>query len=368
MPKTYPQSPPTAHFRTKIFHPNVDQSTGAICVETLKRDWRPQLTLRDILVTISCLLIYPNPSSALNAEAGMMIEEDFNAFEKRAALWAKMHAAIPSDMKPMVDEARRRGEVVHKSQISAKGKGKRRVGADGVGKSFTEAENSKECGERPTNGKPNTLVSSSDPVQSANNREQQGLGLLTSIQSIQTVVDMDIDSTPIQPPPPRRTRKRYAFDSPQDLKPLPSTNSFAHQPATPTPAIPLARERLERQVPITPTLPNTKRLRLSPPSPVVVQEEKKRSNTQHFYQQRHRSDNTSSSVVIETSTSCPVDLGSDVKSWVTWYTRLPPSPLQTRSAKLAREKADRRRMEAAGHDIKKWNSGAFGVRKGMWRL
>ena len=296
-----------------------------------------------------------------------MIEEDFNAFEKRAALWAKMHAAIPPDMKSMVDEAKRRGEVVHMSQMSTRGKSKRRVGADGGGRSFAEAEKSKECGAKPMEGKPNPPISSPDPVLSAIDREQLGLDLHTSMQSIQTVVDMDIDSTPIQPPPPRRTRKRYAFDAPQDPKPLTSTDSFAHPPATPTPAAPPARERLEQQVPITPSLPNAKRLRFSPPSPAVVQGEN-RSNTQHFYQQRHGSNNASSSVVTETSTSSVVDLDSDVHSWVTWYTRLATSPLQTRSARLANEKAEKRRMEAVGYDIEKWNSGAFGVRKGMWRL
>src|SRR6195952_5338204 len=91
METTYPQVPPTAYFRTKIFHPNVDPSSGAVCVDTLKRDWKPELTLRDVLVTISCLLVCPNPASALNSEAGHLMDDDFATFEKRAALWAKTH-------------------------------------------------------------------------------------------------------------------------------------------------------------------------------------------------------------------------------------------------------------------------------------
>ncbi|GAM41519.1 ubiquitin conjugating enzyme [Talaromyces pinophilus] len=50
IPEDYPASPPKATFRTRIWHPNVEQSTGAVCVDTLKRDWEPKLTLRDILV------------------------------------------------------------------------------------------------------------------------------------------------------------------------------------------------------------------------------------------------------------------------------------------------------------------------------
>jgi ubiquitin-conjugating enzyme E2 S len=33
-----------------MWHPNVEESTGAVCLETLKRDWDPKLTLRDILL------------------------------------------------------------------------------------------------------------------------------------------------------------------------------------------------------------------------------------------------------------------------------------------------------------------------------
>lgn len=50
IPEDYPASPPKAAFRTRIWHPNVEESTGAVCVDTLKRDWEPKLTLRDILV------------------------------------------------------------------------------------------------------------------------------------------------------------------------------------------------------------------------------------------------------------------------------------------------------------------------------
>lgn len=50
MPEDYPKSPPKATFRTRIWHPNVEESTGAVCVDTLKRDWKPNLTLKDVLI------------------------------------------------------------------------------------------------------------------------------------------------------------------------------------------------------------------------------------------------------------------------------------------------------------------------------
>ncbi|KAI7289121.1 hypothetical protein KC343_g5354 [Hortaea werneckii] len=117
IPSSYPSQPPTAFFRTPIFHPNVDPQTGGVCVETLKRDWDVKLTLRDILVVIGCLLIQPNPDSALNAEAGSLIQDDFQAFARRAEMMTGIHARVPARLKEAVKEAQGRGreddEVEH---------------------------------------------------------------------------------------------------------------------------------------------------------------------------------------------------------------------------------------------------------------
>ncbi|KAF2266807.1 UBC-like protein [Lojkania enalia] len=118
IPPTYPTNPPTATFVSKMWHPNVDENTGAVCVETLKRDWESKLRLRDILVTISCLLIHPNPASALNEAAGKLASEDWDSFCKRARLMTSIHAAIQPNMAEQVSEAQTRGE--EKEQLEEK--------------------------------------------------------------------------------------------------------------------------------------------------------------------------------------------------------------------------------------------------------
>jgi hypothetical protein len=42
LPADFPVSPPKGFFTTKIWHPNVSKS-GEICVNVLKRDWKPEL-------------------------------------------------------------------------------------------------------------------------------------------------------------------------------------------------------------------------------------------------------------------------------------------------------------------------------------
>ncbi|MCJ1478634.1 hypothetical protein MMC13_007315 [Lambiella insularis] len=112
IPLDYPKSAPKASFRTKLWHPNVEESTGSVCVETLKRDWQPKLTLRDILITISCLLINPNPDSALNASAGKLLQEDYGAFSRQARLMTSIHAPIPTSLREAVTAAKTRGDNV----------------------------------------------------------------------------------------------------------------------------------------------------------------------------------------------------------------------------------------------------------------
>ncbi|GJP97762.1 ubiquitin conjugating enzyme E2 [Aspergillus niger] len=124
MPEDYPKSPPKATFRTRIWHPNVEESTGAVCVDTLKRDWKPNLTLKDVLITISCLLIYPNPDSALNSAAGALLQENYDAFARQAKLMTSIHAPVPSELASAVSEAKTRGEdadtVIPEEQIPSR--------------------------------------------------------------------------------------------------------------------------------------------------------------------------------------------------------------------------------------------------------
>ncbi|XP_061103195.1 ubiquitin-conjugating enzyme E2 S isoform X1 [Conger conger] len=89
--KDFPAAPPKGYFLTKIFHPNVGHK-GEICVNVLKRDWRAELGLRHVLLTIKCLLIHPNPESALNEEAGRLLLEDYAEYASRARLLTEIHA------------------------------------------------------------------------------------------------------------------------------------------------------------------------------------------------------------------------------------------------------------------------------------
>jgi len=90
--KDFPLSPPKGYFITKIFHPNVSRS-GEICVNTLKKDWKSDLGIKHILLTIKCLLIVPNAESALNSEAGQLLLDHYEDYCRRAKMMTEIHAS-----------------------------------------------------------------------------------------------------------------------------------------------------------------------------------------------------------------------------------------------------------------------------------
>ena len=98
----YPNSPPRGFFLTKIFHPNV-ATNGDIYVNTLKKDWNSQVTIKHVLQVIRCLLIVPFPESSLNDEAGKMFMDSYEEFAARARIMTEVHAIPVGSLKLGVD-------------------------------------------------------------------------------------------------------------------------------------------------------------------------------------------------------------------------------------------------------------------------
>ena len=98
LPDQYPYKSPSIGFMNKIFHPNIDEMSGSVCLDVINQTWSPMfgmascrailvMTVLDMInifeVFLPQLLRYPNPTDPLNGEAAALLLRDPKAYDAR---------------------------------------------------------------------------------------------------------------------------------------------------------------------------------------------------------------------------------------------------------------------------------------------
>uniref|UniRef100_A0A2P2L3W0 E2 ubiquitin-conjugating enzyme n=1 Tax=Rhizophora mucronata TaxID=61149 RepID=A0A2P2L3W0_RHIMU len=98
LPDAYPYKSPSIGFVNKIYHPNVDEMSGSVCLDVINQTWSPMFDLVNVFeVFLPQLLLYPNPSDPLNGDAAALMMRDRPAYEQRVKEYREKYAK-PEDM------------------------------------------------------------------------------------------------------------------------------------------------------------------------------------------------------------------------------------------------------------------------------
>ncbi|GAA5857768.1 hypothetical protein JCM3775_004327 [Rhodotorula graminis] len=94
LPDGYPYKSPSIGFTNKIFHPNIDELSGSVCLDVINQTWSPMFDMVNIFeVFLPQLLRYPNAADPLNGEAAALLMRDQKGYDAKVREYVQKFAS-----------------------------------------------------------------------------------------------------------------------------------------------------------------------------------------------------------------------------------------------------------------------------------